>query len=1149
MRRIIYTALACLLLNNIYGQEWISIIKQQTKQNISESPAQITLLSSDQNTSVIRFSFDRFQTIPVKMDRKKAIKLKLKEATPLLYKGAPDLLKITVSIIIPDLDDMQVKVISSNYKDFLNINIAPSKGNLTRDIDPSTIPYSFGSVYSQNTFFPGKLAELRNPYIMRDYRGQTVIVYPFQYNPVTKTLRVYYDITLKVNSKGVPGKNPFIRNLSNSKIDPEFKEVYQSHFLNYKQDKYTPLADQGNMLIICYGSFMSAMQPFVNWKNKIGISTEIVNISNVGNSTSTAIKSFVTSYYNNNGLTFLLLVGDAAQIPTINASAGDSDNSYAYITGNDHYPEFFVGRFSAENVAQVQTQVQRTIDYEGYPSISGGWHSRAIGIASNQGPGDDNEYDHEHIHNIRTDLLGYTYASCSELYDGTNTGTGWIDAAGDPSASMVATDINNGASVISYCGHGSTTSWGTSGFSSSNVNALNNEGMLPFIMSVACINGNFVGNTCFAEAWLRATNSSGNPTGAIAAHMSTINQSWDPPMEAQDEMIDILTESYNNNIKRTFGGITMNGCMKMNDSYSNSGNDMTDTWTIFGDPSLMLRTDTPMVMTVTHPNTVIVGSSQIFVACNVNDAYVSLTINNQIIGTGIVTGGLALINYTSLSSVDTMTVAVTAYNYIPYFNEIPILPSSGVVMALASYYVNDPSGNNNNEADYGENISLNVSLNNLGVDTAKSVQATLSTSDSNVNITDSVQGWGNILAGITSTQNNAYSMSISNMLPDQYHVSFNLNIEDNTSYSWNSVFNMTINAPELSVGSFIVDDSNLGNNDGRIDPGETFDLIVQTSNTGHSNCFNTVSSLSTTNTYLTLQNSTYSLDTIQYGTFKNAIFTISVSSSIPIGNIIDLTFNVSSGAYYAQKYYTEKAGIVDEDFETGNFTQFNWDNSSIQPWTITTTDPYEGSYCSKSGAISHSQTSELLITCDIANADSISFYKKVSCEESPSASYTYDFLEFLIDSNPKDWWDGEIAWSRESYYVTAGTHTFTWKYEKDFMESAGSDCAWVDYIVFPPLADVTGIEGYDSPETFFSIYPNPVKESAIVQYAITSASFVNISIYNSIGQQVKKVFEKDHMLPGVYSLEINVADLESGLFYVRLDTGKGSKVEKLIIAE
>ena len=81
--------------------------------------------------------------------------------------------------------------------------------------------------------------------------------------------------------------------------------------------------------------------------------------------------------------------------------------------------------------------------------------------------------------------------------------------------------------------------------------------MLPAILSVACINGQFNGYTCFAEAWLRATHN-GEPSGAIATYMSSINQSWNPPMDAQDESIDLLVAE----AKTTFGGICYNGsCM------------------------------------------------------------------------------------------------------------------------------------------------------------------------------------------------------------------------------------------------------------------------------------------------------------------------------------------------------------------------------------------------------------------------------------------------------------------------------------------------------------------------------------------------------------------------------------------------------------
>ena len=77
--------------------------------------------------------------------------------------------------------------------------------------------------------------------------------------------------------------------------------------------------DHGNMLVISYGSFMETVQPLVDWKNRKGIPTEMVNVSDIGSSSS-AVQSYVANYYNDNGLTFLLLVGDIAQIPSPSVS-------------------------------------------------------------------------------------------------------------------------------------------------------------------------------------------------------------------------------------------------------------------------------------------------------------------------------------------------------------------------------------------------------------------------------------------------------------------------------------------------------------------------------------------------------------------------------------------------------------------------------------------------------------------------------------------------------------------------------------------------------------------------------------------------------------------------------------------------------------
>jgi PKD repeat protein len=641
------------------------------------SPARTTLSFSNVERSVFQVSIDGFNLKEVQTSKGAAYLILLGKTTPILEAGAPELPKVTTSLIIPDLAEMGIKVVSSSYRDYENMEIAPSKGVIMRDVDPSTVPYQYGSAYNLNQFYPGELTGSREPFIARDLRGQTIIVYPFQYNPVNKTLRVYYDITVELYKVSENGANALDRKGKEIKLSRDFLSVYSNEFLNPDAVNYVPLDDYGRMLVISHGDFMPDMQPFVNWKNASGIPTEMVDVASIG-STASVIKSYIANYYNTNGLTFVLLVGDAAQIPTNTGSGlgGPSDNAYGYIVGNDHYNDVFIGRFSAENVTHVQTQVQRTLEYEINPQFqTDDWLTTVIGIASNQGPGDDNEYDYQHIRNQQTKDLAYTYTWNPELFDGSQGGN---DAAGNPSPSQVATEVNNGASMIIYCGHGSMTSWGTSGFGNGNVNALTNYGKYPFILSVACVNGQFDAGTCFAEAWLRASKNE-QPTGAIAFLGSTINQSWNSPMEGQDAMTDILVESDSTNIKRTFAGLSINGCFQMIDAYGTDGRNMADTWTVFGDPSVMVRTSIPDTLIASHNTTLYPGDTSITVTCNVNGARATATVNDTILATALVTNGTVALTFPALPVIsDTVHLVITSFNYLPYLSDVPVDTSSTI---------------------------------------------------------------------------------------------------------------------------------------------------------------------------------------------------------------------------------------------------------------------------------------------------------------------------------------------------------------------------------------------------------------------------------------------------------------------------------------
>jgi PKD repeat protein len=165
----------------------------------------------------------------------------------------------------------------------------------------------------------------------------------------------------------------------------------------------------------------------------------------------------------------------------------------------------------------------------------------------------------------------------------------------------------------------------------------------------------------------------GQPTGAIAFLGSTINQSWNSPMEGQDEMTNILSEADSNNIKRTFAGISMNGCMKMIDSYGTDGAQMADTWTVFGDPTIMVRSAVPQPLTAQYDTMLFVSDSTLAVYCNMEGARVTATIGDSILATGLIANDTVILTFPALTiPFDTLHLVVTAYNMIPYMSELVV---------------------------------------------------------------------------------------------------------------------------------------------------------------------------------------------------------------------------------------------------------------------------------------------------------------------------------------------------------------------------------------------------------------------------------------------------------------------------------------------
>lgn len=1066
---------------------------------------------------------------------------RLDQGTPIHRKGYPDMDKLTTSLLIPADKEMQAEVISSRYEE-TNVSVLPSKGTLSRQTDPSTILREKAGIYHDDTFFPSTLVSLGEPYILRDHCGQTITAYPFQYNPVTGILRIYTEITVRVKPTDKEIRNRFDQKPVSAGIPTDFREIYSRRFINYHQEsRYTPLEDDGNMLIISYGPFMSEMQEFIRWKKEKGIPVEMVNVATIGDAEE--IRAYVKKYYYSKGLTYLLLVGDHGHVPSYLAPIGWSDNFYGYISGEDHYPEIMVGRFSAENADHVRTQVARTIKYEKYPDPAAGWYKNNLGIASAEGPGDDWEYDFQHIRNIRTKLMNYTYSLGDELYDGDQGGQ---DSIGSPNTTHVLNLINNtGYSLVNYCGHGGSGGWGTTGFGNNEVAQITNNQQFPFVISVACSNGDFTNSTCFGEQWLRMEQA-GQPVGAIAALMSTINQYWSEPMEGQDEMNDLITENLTHT-KHSIGGIAMNGCMKMNDTYGQGGFDMTDTWTIFGDPSVVMRTDLPLPLDVSHTSDIEIGQKNTVIQCNIENALVCLTVKGEIIGRGYVTEGMANITFEPLSVLDTILVTVTAYNKIPYFGEILILPPAEGPFVIPGYnIIDDVTGNNNQMADYGEDILLDISLKNIGLADATDVTAVLSATDPYITITKSSSTWNTITLDNSLLVKGAFAFSIADSIPDQHSVRFSLEATDAEGNKWHSGFNIVLHAPILRIGELTIDDGSGGNNNGILEPGETAEILIQAINLGTASC-DLTGSLSTSYKQMSIQNSQVNIGNIMSWDTLQAKFTVAISPDAQIGEIADLAFTSGSNPYYRQKNFFEMIGQFSENWEKASFSSYNWLFDGKSPWTLNDSIVYEGIYAARSGVISHDEYSELSISMVVSFADSISFYRKVSSEKD------WDWLGFFIDDAWQDQWSGEVDWGRVSYPVSAGMHTFRWRFWKDYVDydPIGYDCGLVDYILFPPSTDLISSVTHYAPEGMpgHKVFPNPTSGKTTLQYYLEKTTDVTIGLSDIYGKTVSDIKNREKQASGYYDMTFDLSLLPSGSYFLRFEAGDQFFVKKIVLVK
>ena len=1048
------------------------------------------------------------------------------------------------SDIFVEVLNIEEEIISlSDYG--VNELIFPSQPSLSKGDNAQDVPFYFThDYYNHNDFHELEIFKTELLGKMRGVQLGRISLSPFQYNPNTNKLKIITKIEIKVIFKNI-----------DFEVNQKSRTKYYSHDFEQLYRKTINYVDSGfskdmittypiKYVIISDPSFQSALQPLVEWKTKKGfiVVEAYTNDPAVGNTTS-SIHAFIKNMYDNAtsldpAPTYLLIVGDDSVIPSFNTGQHLSDMYYCEFDGNgDFYPEMYYGRFSASSLVDVEAQVYKTLMHEKYIFPDPSFLDEVVlvaGVDASMAPTYGNgqiNYGTDHYFNTTHGLTIHNY-----LY-----GSGTPITSDDPSASAeIISNISSGVGFANYTAHCGSSGWSDPSFDVSDVSALQNVDKFGVLVGNCCQSNKFDVDVCFGEALLRA-----DDRGAVGYIGGSNNTYWNEdfwwavgngsisvnPTYAGTELGVYDCLMHENGEQQSDWFITQGQMIHSgNLAVTQAGGSEQYYWEIYhvmGDPSLMPYIGVPIPLTVSHNAVTTLGSTSFTVNTEEN-AYVAISMNGVLLDAKLADmTGIVNLSFPSISNIGVLDIVITKQFRQPYIGNVQVISPTGPYVMCSNNIISDPTGNNNSLIDYGEAIELNIDLDNIGSSDATSLNVIISTSDPYITIINSSLNIPLISASQTLTTTTPFSFQVESFVPDQHIVFFDIEITDSLGNVWNSTTNVLINAPILNHTNFIIDDSSTGNSNGRLDAGETLDLIVNVTNIGHADVTNLTAYLNSLSTYISVNSSTSNITSLNVNQNQSAIFNISINSNTPVGTYADFSFNLTDGLYSYNHTFNDIIGIIDEDYETGDFTQYAWDNDVDYPWTIDSVNIYEGQNSSKSGTVPHSAVSNLKINLNVIVPGDISFYKFVSSEED------YDFLQFYIDGDKQGEWSGiDNSWSFVSFPVAAGLHEFEWEYDKDGGWSEGQDCAWIDYIVFPPI-DLGQANIVSQTEFLFDLYPNP--NIGVFNLLFNDNKVHRLDIFNIRGevilsldnQEKLSIFDIREYAPGTYTLRI----LPEGITY------------------
>ena len=785
-------------------------------------------------------------------------------------------------------------------KDGLDIDVFYNSENISIDfLNDKSKNKIINNVNSQDQYFPENNLIVSDYMVFRGLVVKQITFYPFRVNLSTGELESVENASIFIKEY----QTQTYRQYKEQKKSKLFEDFYQDLIINYESSNRSDEYQSPSILYICGGSSYSNsyVQDLFDWRHKSGYIVNHVSTDEIGSSSS-SVKNYIQNAYDNweNPPEIVGLIGDTGGSYSIgyytenwSGYGGAGDLPYTQLDGTDLLPEVLIGRISVNSNSDLNNVINKTIAYEKatyLSQIGTDWYERAALCGDPSSSGQSTIITNQYIENI---MNQYGFDDVNTNY-GNGNYANWME-----------NELEDGCLYMNYRGY-----YGSSGFSSNNINSANNYYKTPFATFLTCGTGDY-NSTCLSEDFFRAGSVS-NPKGAVAS----IGTATTGTHTMFNNIVGMgMYDGIFSKDMKLAGAIVANAKLALLNTYPDNPSDRVSIFSfwnnLIGDPALLLWSDTPSMMYLNHYENISYGTNFIEVSVTnddglpVDDVLITLLKGDDEVFVSKYTDDTGFVSF-DLDYDNSGEVFVTAVkqNYIPIENSFNIDNNDNLAISVIheNIIVDDSFsqttyGNGDGILNPGETVYLTIPLINYSQEIAYDIQSQLSSQLNSVNIVNVSDINNQINSG--QSEDISFLLELDSNIIDGEDLLLRLNISDNLGNNWESNINLDVH------GGFIVFDHLDLVDNVELAPGIESDIKIYLKNIGN---------MDLNNVQLNLLHSGYSIDIIQdiadFGnilsgevseSFINA--RVLIDSNTINGSTINMHASISSEEGYNQNIY------------------------------------------------------------------------------------------------------------------------------------------------------------------------------------------------------------------------------------------------------